>query len=179
MIGLTTSQHILLNFLTVATMSVVGLIAVWAALGRRPHWAVRCGVLLGVIFLCFLIPAYELVAMYLAQSILVVVALFVWRAFEKQPDGSRPGLQYSLRDILFLTLLTAVVMAAGCSVKSGSWTIDKTGFHLAAGALLGLTTIIACGVVFSRKWLWRSLWLVACGIGDLVYWGRGIGVSLR
>ncbi|MBN2295398.1 MAG: hypothetical protein JXM70_23405 [Pirellulales bacterium] len=159
MYGLSLSAYILLNLINVASASFLGLLAIWAALADRPHWAIRCCVLLGMILLLFLIPAHELVVMYLIQSIMVIVVLFFWKTFRKQADGSRLRWQFSLRDILLLTFLTAVVLEAASSAHPGSWTIDKIGFRLLSGALLAMATLLACGLAFSKRRLWRSVWL--------------------
>ncbi len=120
MSGMSLSIYILLNLLTVASASFLGLLAIWATLTERPHWAIRCGVLLGVILLLFLIPAHELVVMYLVQTLVVIVVLFLWQTLRKQADGRRPRFQFSLRDILLFTLLTAMVLAATSNAQSGS-----------------------------------------------------------
>ena len=120
MFGLSTGAYVLLAVLSVTSSTLVGLVAVWAALGKRPHWSVRCGLLLGMIFLGLLIPAHEPVAMFFVQSVVVVVALSIYRMFQRRPDGSRLGFQFSLLDILLFTGLTAVVMAAACSAPKGT-----------------------------------------------------------
>ena len=120
MSGISTGAYVLLAVLSVSAPALVGLVAIWAALGKRPHWAVRCGLLLGMISLGLLIPAHELVAMFFVQSMVVVVALAAYRMFQRCPDGTRRGFQFSLLDMLLFTGLTAVVMAAACSAPTGT-----------------------------------------------------------
>ena len=180
MFGISSSAYVLLAFLAVASSATVGLVGVWAALGKRPHWAARCGLLLGMISLGLLIPAHELVAMFFVQSVVVVSVLAVYRMFQRRPDGTRHSFQFSLLDILLFTALTALVMAAACSAPTGTWTISKawflvehqynaaTGglsvvspheatFYLSFGVLFGLATLIACWVVQSKRRLWIRL----------------------
>ena len=52
------AELILLGILTVTSYSLVGLLAIWAGLGR-PHWFLRVAVVGGILLLLLLIPAYE------------------------------------------------------------------------------------------------------------------------
>ena len=180
MFGISTGAYVLLAVLSVTSSVLVGLVAVWAALGKRPHWSVRCGLLLGVIFLGLLIPAHELVAMFFVQSMVVVGALAVYRMFQRRPDGTRHGFQFSLLDILLFTALTALVMAAACSTSKGTWTQGTawflveyqynaaTGgaslvspheatFYLSFAIMLGFATLIGCWAAMAKSRLWMKL----------------------
>ncbi len=68
---------------TLATlaMSLVGLWSIWGGLGR-PNWFLRVAVVLGWISLVLLIPAFELLIMFLIQAGVVVVVLSVWRTWQ-------------------------------------------------------------------------------------------------
>ena len=103
MCGVSTSAYMLLAVLSVTSSALVGLVAIWAALAKRPHWSIRCGLLLGMISLGLLIPAHELVAMFFVQSMVVVMILTAYRMFQRRPDGTRHGFHFSLLDILLFT----------------------------------------------------------------------------
>ena len=64
----------LIFLLMVLTMSLVGLLAVWAGLGRG-HWFVRTAVVLGCILLLLTIRAYELIIVYMLQAGLTIIVL--------------------------------------------------------------------------------------------------------
>jgi hypothetical protein len=64
----------LLCLLTILMASVVGLLAIWAGLGRG-HWFLRAAVVLACISLLLTIPAFELVIVYSLQAGLTIVAL--------------------------------------------------------------------------------------------------------
>ncbi|MHC4404428.1 MAG: hypothetical protein ACYTG0_32645 [Planctomycetota bacterium] len=73
-------EIIFLAALALLAHSVVGLVAIWVGLGRG-HWFLRVAVLGGVLALGLaipsfeLLPAYELVLLFLSQSVIVIVPL--------------------------------------------------------------------------------------------------------
>ena len=75
--------------LTILMMSLFGLLAIWAGLGRG-HW-LRAAVVLGCISLLLVIPAFELVTVYVIQAGLTVVALGAWRNWRLARRGGRCG----------------------------------------------------------------------------------------
>ncbi|MHC4178282.1 MAG: hypothetical protein ACYSWU_12295, partial [Planctomycetota bacterium] len=83
---------ILLGVLTVATYSLVGLLAIWAGLGR-PHWFLRVAVLGGILLLLLLIPAYEPLVLFSIQSATVMLPLLLLRALRARVRPVRPNVQ--------------------------------------------------------------------------------------
>ncbi len=108
--------------LAVLAMSFIGLWSIWAGLGRA-HWFVRMVVLLGWISLVLVIPAYELLVLFLVQAGVTIAILSAWRAWrslrtktagqDELPSGSLPQSrwQYSIRDLLLLAVLVAWLAA--------------------------------------------------------------------
>jgi hypothetical protein len=70
----------ILWLLAVLAMSFVGLWSIWAGLGRL-NWFVRMSVVLGWISLVLIIPAYELLVLFLVQAGAAIVLLLAWRAW--------------------------------------------------------------------------------------------------
>ncbi len=136
------AEMILFGLLTVATYSLVGLLAIWAGLGK-PHWFLRVAVVGGTLLLLLLIPAYEPLLLFSIQSAVVIVPLMLLRGFWARaetvgPDGGvhagalprlRP--QFSLSDLLLLTVVVAVIVAVAVKVPSDLsefWLYVRNGF---------------------------------------------------
>lgn len=75
-------------FLAVLMMSVVGLLAIWAGLGRG-HWFVRVAIVLGCVSALMTIPAFELIIVYVLQAGSTILALAAWRNWRLAPQGCR------------------------------------------------------------------------------------------
>jgi hypothetical protein len=158
--------------------SIVGLVAVWAALGRT-HWFWRAAAVEVAAIIWLLIPAYELVLMFFVQSLVVTGALTVAAWWRGQTSGDAIGsphhpparLQFGIRDLLLLTLLVAVAVSTLAAIPIGILTqgdgstvanyisqrtttpwIEYTLY----GVFLGLVTLLAAWVALGRvHWPWR------------------------
>lgn len=184
----------LLAILTVASYSLVGLLAIWAGLGR-PQWFLRVAVVGGTLLLLLLIPAYEPLLVFSIQSAVVVLPLMLLRALRGRVQvagptgGSPPRLisrlrpQFSLSDLLLLTVVVAVVVAVGVKVPTDLWEtwavfrfwLDPWSFLLGAGVTradarkafwllslgFGISTLAAAWVALGRRALWLRL-IVLC-----------------
>jgi hypothetical protein len=173
----------------VLMMSLFGLLAVWAGLGRG-HWFVRTAVVLGCISLLMTIPAFELVIVYLLQAGLTIVALAVWRnwrlarraaAAAKEPTpnaGKRLAWQFSILDMLMLMAIVAWLSAMLTRVPGVVWTNWRQ--LLAEGVITAGLTIAAAWIGLSdgRWWLRLPLLLILFPAGLmsawLWLWRRGI-----
>ena len=123
------AEMILLAILTVATYSLVGLLAVWGGLGR-PHWFLRVAVVGGTLLLLLLIPVYEPVLLFSIQAAVAILPLMFLRAFRRRArtidpgDGSPARLiahiwpQFSLLDLLLLPVIVAVAVPVAVKVPS-------------------------------------------------------------
>ena len=109
-----------LVLLAVTTSSVVGLLGVWAGLGRG-HWFVRVAVVGAVLGLALLIPAYELAVPYAIQCLVVVPPLVLARRLRTRGEGNH-AMQFTLRDLILLTAVVAVLSAVGVNVPQEMWT---------------------------------------------------------
>ena len=116
-VGFTIGWLLLVDIL----MSVVGLLAIWGGLGRG-NWFLRAVPVLACISLLLAIPAFEPVVVYLVQAGLTIVALVAWRKWRLSrraagaeglnAQANRPSpWQFSIRDLMLLTVLTAWVSA--------------------------------------------------------------------
>ncbi|MCX7424248.1 MAG: hypothetical protein NTW96_01205 [Planctomycetia bacterium] len=110
----------ILLLLAVTSQSVVGLLAIWAGLGRG-HWFVRVAALAAVLGLALLIPAYELVVVFTVQCLVIVPTLLVVRRLRARSEGT-PASQFTIRDLLLATAVVAGLSAVGASVPRDVWT---------------------------------------------------------
>jgi hypothetical protein len=128
----TTPEQVFLVVLAILAHSVAGLVAIWAALGSA-HWFVRVGVVGAVLALGLPIPAYDLMLIFLAQSVVVMVPLLVVRYVRAGPardarevtegkDASRYARpQFSLLDLLLATVVIAAMVAFAVNVPANVW----------------------------------------------------------
>lgn len=180
-------QMILLYILAVATYSLVGLLAIWAGLGR-PHWFLRVAVVGGILLLLLLIPAYEPLLLFSIQSAVVILPLMLLKSFGRRsqsvgPDGgteagatARIRPQFSLLDLLLLPVVVAVIVAVAVSVPSDTY--DRIAADLLylfdvsitpaagwsamglCGLGFGISTLAAAWVALGRRRLWLRLILL-------------------
>ncbi len=118
-VGSTCDYIFLLILLT--TYSAVGLLAIWAALGR-PYWFVRVGLLGAALVPGVLVEAHELVVNLFLECVVVVVSLEIVRWLRSRKEKGTAALQFSLLDLLLVTSLAAVTVAAGVSIPAKVWT---------------------------------------------------------
>jgi len=137
---------LLLTVLAILGANVTGLVAVWAALGRG-HWFFRAVVLAGWIGMWLLVPAYEISIALAIESLVIVPSLMLARRVRARGPG-RPLVQFTIRDLLLLTVLVAVAAAAGVSAPAGIWTFDGIAqLPLNQPFALGLPTLALNGVM--------------------------------
>ena len=154
----------LVFLLAILMLSLVGLLAIWAGLGRG-HWFLRVAVVLGCISLLLAIPAFELVIVYVLQAGLTIVALLAWqnwrlaraaaaRVRRSAPDsGQRSPWQFSILDMLLLMVVAAWLCAMLVRVPAAVWATWP--LLLAEGAITAGLTIAAAWIGLSdgRWWL--------------------------
>jgi hypothetical protein len=156
--------------LAVLAMSFIGLWSVWAGLGRAT-WFLRVSVLLGWISLVLVIPAYELLVLFLVQAGVTIAILSLWRAWrssriaragwDELPCGGvqRSRWQYSVRDLLLLAVLAAWLSAILTRVPAQVWMQSRD--WLVTGAFAGGLAPAAAWIALSRRRWWLRL-PVAC-----------------
>ncbi|MHC4404429.1 MAG: hypothetical protein ACYTG0_32650 [Planctomycetota bacterium] len=184
------SETIFLGALALLAHSVVGLVAIWVGLGRG-HWFLRVAVLGGVLALGLaipsfeLLPAYELVLLFLTQSVIVIVPLLVVRYVRARRAQGKPyasagraGLarlrpQFSLLDLLLGTVVVAAALAFATQVPWGIWGIYSVlwwevfppftpeppdwVFAGLVPAVLALSTLVAAWAGLGRGLRWVRL----------------------
>ena len=169
---------VLLAILTVATYSLVGLLAIWAGLGR-PHWFLRVAVIGGILLLLLLIPAYEPLLLFTIQSAVVILPLMLLKAVRKRPqhDGTQAGAttrlrpQFSLLDLLLLTVVVAVIVAVAVKVPS-----DLSEFWMYAQGILLRPPPLA---PMSPAGVWTAFGLVGLGLGITTLVAAWVGLGRR
>jgi hypothetical protein len=153
----------LLCFLTVVVMSLVGLLAIWCGLGRG-NWFLRAAVVLGCISLLLVIPAYELVVVYLLQAWLTTIALTAWRHWRLsratcdtvgRPCRNAVPWQFSIRDLLLFTVLVACASAMLAKAPATVW--SQWPALLVEGLILAWLTIAAAWIALGRGHWWARL----------------------
>jgi hypothetical protein len=110
-------ESILLTLLALATSSALGLVTIWAGLGR-PHWFFRIAVVGAVLSLGLIIPAHELVVIFFIQSVVVIVPLLFARHLRARTGGARLIPQYTLLDILLVTVVVAVILTVAVNLST-------------------------------------------------------------
>jgi hypothetical protein len=155
----------LLLCLIVSTITIAGLIGIWAALARL-HWFLRAAVIIAVLSLLAMVPAYDLVIVLLVEIGCVVVPLAIWRFWRSRRDENAQVLaagrwHYRLSDLLLLTVVAAV---AAWLVKNLPNAVRETiATYVIWGAAGGFAVLIGW---FSAQCL-RRWWLSALLVGAL------------
>ena len=166
-------EILLAELLALAAANCLGVLAIWAGLGRG-HWFLRMLVVVGAIALPVLIPAYELVVMVSVQSAVTMVPLLAIRFFlgtERSvrhaagPEGERPRRragprrgQFAVRDLLLGTVLVAMLLGIAVAVPGTLWSPSAPRARFVPP---GVTPAPAPGVFFGA-------WGAVFGIGGLV-----------
>ncbi len=157
--------------LTILATTAVGLVAVWVGLGR-PHWFVRLAALGGLLGLGLLVPAYDLVVVFLLQSVLVVVPLWLLRrralpvrandrdAVEGAGRSLRSRWQFSLLDLLLAGVVVAALAALLANMPADAWGVFGYYHGLAAAFLAAVSTLVAAWATLGRRFLWLRLILL-------------------
>jgi hypothetical protein len=160
----------ILRFLAVLAMTFIGLWSIWAGFGRA-HWFVRVSVLLGWISLVLVIPAYELLILFLVQAGVTIAVLSAWRAWrsyrvsaqggDELPSGLpiRSRWQFSVRDLLLLAVLVAWLSAMLARVPVQVWT--ESWYWLLTGFIGGGLVPAGAWIALSGRRWWLRL-LAAC-----------------
>ncbi len=158
--------------------SVVGVVAIWAGLGRT-FWFWRIAALGAVLSLTLVMSAYGLLLIFTVQSVVVVAPLMAFRIFRRRKEASDGNdarwSQFTIRDLLLLTVVVAVVSAVLASMPPQNW--EGWGYILGLSTLLqprpasaiigrtlgivglifGLSTLAAAGIGLTRRRLWLRL----------------------
>ncbi|MBN1908955.1 MAG: hypothetical protein JW818_04380, partial [Pirellulales bacterium] len=133
----------------------------------------RAAVLGGLIAAWLLIPAPEPVVVFTVQALLVAPVILLARRWrERSPE--RRWIQFTIRDMLLLTVLVAVVTTAAVNAPKGLWTswdsfqnmvidfknafqtpgLDPWIVYMLAGALAAVEILLAVWLVFGRCRVW-------------------------
>ena len=143
--------------------SLFGLLAIWGGLGRG-NWFFRDAVVLGCISLSLVIPAYELVIVDLIQAGLTIVVLAAWRNWRlsrcaeitsEAPASVPAPWQFSIRDLLLLTVVVACVSAMLAKAPPTAW--EQWPALLAEGLILAALTVGAVWIALGQSRWWARL----------------------
>ncbi len=163
--------EIVLVILTMLSITSVGLLAIWAALGRG-HWFVRVAVVGALFSLLLLVPAYKPLIVFVVQAAVAVPILVIARRLRARSEGKSVW-QFGLRDLLLLTPVVAAVAAVGAIVPKKMWQswdiVRWTGtshgnpamppwlYVLILAATMGVVTCLAAWIVLGRCRRWKRL----------------------
>ncbi|MEX0610815.1 MAG: hypothetical protein WD229_01735 [Pirellulales bacterium] len=143
--------------LVMMAASTIGLLSIWAGMGRR-HWFLRLAAVGAVLALGIFVPAYDLVLLFFTQAAIVILTLFVIRGIlgrrEHQTDGN-PGSGIAVRRPRFalVDLLLAMAVAGGISAVSAKVPKDVWAdwqWLAILGASLGAVTLAAAWTALGR-----------------------------
>jgi hypothetical protein len=149
----------LFGLVVVSFMSFFGLLVVWAGLGRG-NWFVRAAITLGCVSLLLLIPAYELMIVYVLQVVITFAVLTLWRCGHLSSCGAaseptRARWQFSIRDLMLLTVLAAWISAMVTQVPAEARTSQVA--LLIEGVAMALLSVAAAWIAFGRSRWWLRL----------------------
>jgi len=177
--NLSPSELGLFALLILTTLSSVGLVMIWAGLGRW-HWFFRTIVAVAVIAAFLLLPARELVVLFSAQSVCTILPLLVLRTFQRRisvADTREAGTtnpsrtQVFLRDLFLLTVIAAAFLAVLTQVPRRIWfmgvLLAPIGLGAAVSTLAGLWIALGCSR-WGRRLVVLSLFLLAALIALFV-----------
>lgn len=150
-----------LSAVLVATASsVVGLLSVWAGLGRG-HWFVRLAAVGAVLALGIFVPAYDLILLFFTQAAVVTLALLLVRAVRGRGarDASDPasriagrGMRFALADLFLGVAVAGGVFAVAANSPKEVWaqlpSIATLGASLGAVTLAAVWTARGRGHIF-------------------------------
>src|SRR3972149_5667370 len=144
-----------LGTLLVTSFTTVGLLALWAATSRF-HWFLRLAAGTIVLTPLLVIFAYELLMIFVFQSIVVVgvLALARWKPWRKQSWNWRL-FSLSLGDGMLGIAVVALSLALGGRISDEAW--HSTPQILLVGAPFAVTTLPAAWLVFGRPTFWRRV----------------------
>ncbi len=156
--------------LAVLIHTVVGLLAIWIGLGRT-HWFVGTAVLGGLLGAGVLVGAYEPVAVFFLQAVIVVAVLWTYRAVRRR------HVRFSLGDLLLVAVIVSAVAAFLARVPVEKWLPGGEGSFLAfavdwypvrmmggpgsqviavlygcRAVAFSLSTLIAAWAAFGKRW---------------------------
>jgi hypothetical protein len=148
--------------LLISSFVCFGLLSAWAATSPR-HWFVRTGVLVAVLSLLLLIPAYEPIVVFALQGLTVAAGVQRARWWRRRKEGR--GLlprrtRFSLATVLLVTVYVAI--AAAVFAK-----FPEQGFS-------AWLNMILVGVVTGTAIL-LGLWMVH---GQLARWWRRLALGI-
>jgi hypothetical protein len=154
----------------VTSFTCVGMATLRIATFER-HWMLRAALLFLIPAPLLLRPAYELYAVFLLQSLLVVAGLIYGRVHARRNSVDEPTIhraaprpryfRFSLSTLLMLMAAVAVVITAAIQLpqwENLAWrTVVVSGFGAATGTLMGTWLYRA-----RRKWIALLLVSVVC-----------------
>ncbi|HUY87479.1 MAG TPA: hypothetical protein VMV10_01970 [Pirellulales bacterium] len=149
----------------VTTYSLVGLVAVWGALGRG-HWFGRVAAVLLFLSAWLAAPDYGIWVAFLVQSMIVIAALLFVRSLrtpaeraleDESGPAARPRARpkFTLSDLLLLTLVAGVVISILAWARpdmQGQWLSS-----VVPGVVYAIITLTAVWATGARRKLWVRL----------------------
>ena len=99
-------------WLIASAIAIIGLVAIWAVLSR-PHWFVRTAIVGSPLALLAIVPAYDLIMIFLAEITIIATALVGVRWWRARADRLlASGLtrwRFRLIDLFLFTSVIAVL----------------------------------------------------------------------
>jgi hypothetical protein len=150
-------QFWLALWLGVSAISLVGLLAVWAARAPR-HWFLRTAAVGGVLCLLAVVPAFELILIFAAEEATVAMPFAGWRV-------RRQGrFHFCVADLLLVT----VVVATGALIAKEMPSYLHYVGNLLCGVVCGCVVLWGWGIATLRKRKWMEvISLVGLPIGAI------------
>jgi hypothetical protein len=145
-----------------AVVILFALLGIWAGMTRRP-WYLAPTLFLALLWLFVPLEAPEpVVVLLLTVPVLAIVCRIARRwldpAQEEPRESSPSRWRFSLRDLLWLTLIVALGTALVMQLKRWSWNIDWADTIISASffVVIGITTLIQPQ---QKRWLpWMVGW---------------------
>ena len=157
-------------------LAAASLLAVWAALSRRP-WQYRCLVLVGILALLLFANVYEPILLFvIAWSVTIgglVGMRWILRAIRLRRNSEpiprpRGAPKFYLSDVLWLLALAPVTIAIVTHATRMSLNFPWSHLLVATGVLFVMTLTASCATLLVHRTPWRICWAVLFGAAVIV-----------
>lgn len=149
--------------MTAGPIALVGLVAIWSS-SARGHWFLRAAAVGALLVLLAIVPAFDLVLIFLAEATTVALALIAGRLWRAPREDKGIGLlrrwHFSVADLLLLcAAVAAVTLLARKTPESARY---WAGIYFTWGAACGCAVLAAFfSVNHVRRWPVRAA-VIAC-----------------
>lgn len=142
------TERVLFGLLSASAAACFGLLAIWAALGRT-HWFPRLAALLSALGMFALVPATDLVLVFLAETLVCALPLFAGGVVRRISLLERERWRFPLADLFLATLTVAAACIIVRYLPTHTFRPTQNYAHLGIG--FGLAALVGAWGGLSRR----------------------------